>query len=457
MSDKFEYGTGRRKTATARTRVYAGSGNITVNGRAFEDYFPRKTLQMIIRQPLVLSKLAEKLDVRVNVAGGGVAGQAEAVRHGISRALLLVDPALRPILKKAGFLTLTVNEDMTLSKTDVVSVYAIHVGEGVTLSKVENGSGTEVTPVSKNGNVWYVKDTDNAQKFTVKTADADAVILVTGSDVSNSTAKTGTKTSAQVLDNSSVISADVYLYAASKVDTSAFSSSAVKVNGKTVNNNDYVKVGETLVTTLDDSEDTGVIATTTSETAVAGKSVADGYKVGNEDVTLNAAWKITLNGIDSIKVVTTGETVTDGDYVVDSKELDYDTAKGANHILDTTSGVIYGSTAVSSDVTVDKNIELSAATKVVLTDNKIATAGYRTGTDRYQEIGAPSGSDVTAYVVPGTVIEVTGKTTTTGTVIDIQVSSGTAPEKTVDEAASTTLGAYAEFRLGDVDVTLTEK
>ena len=262
---------------------------------------------------------------------------------------------------------------------------------------------------------------------------------------------------AQMLNNASAISADVYLYAASKVDTSAFSSSAVKVNGKAVSNNDYVKVGETLVTTLDDSEGTGVIATTTSETAVAGKSVADGYKVGNEDVTLNAAWKITLNGIDSIKVVTTGETVTDGDYVVDSKELDYDTAKGANHILDTTSGVIYGSTAVSSDVTVDKNIELSAATKVVLTDNKIATAGYRTGTDRYQEIGAPSGSDVTAYVVPGTVIEVTGKTTTTGTVIDIQVSSGTAPEKTVDEAASTTLGAYAEFRLGDVDVTLTEK
>ena len=359
-------------------------------------------------------------------------------------------------VKKAGFLTLTVNEDMTLSTSDVVSVYAIHVGEGVTLSKVEKGSG-EVTPVSKNENVWYVKASDNAQKFTVKTADADAVILVTGSDVSNSTAKTGTKASAQVLDNSSAISADVYLYAASKVDTSAFSSSAVKVNGKAVSNNDYVKVGETLVTTLDDSEGTGVIATTTSETAVAGKSVADGYKVGNEDVTLNAAWKITLNGIDSIKVVTTGETVTDGDYVVDSKELDYDTAKGANHILDTTSGVIYGSTAVSSDVTVDKNIELSAATKVVLTDNKIATAGYRTGTDRYQEIGAPSGSDVTAYVVPGTVIEVTGKTTTTGTVIDIQVSSGTAPEKTVDEAASTTLGAYAEFRLGDVDVTLTEK
>ena len=105
MSEKFEYGTGRRKTATARTRVYAGSGAIVVNGRTFEEYFPRKTLQMIIRQPLVLAKLAEKLDVRVNVAGGGVSGQAEAVRHGISRALLAVDPALRPLLKKAGFLT----------------------------------------------------------------------------------------------------------------------------------------------------------------------------------------------------------------------------------------------------------------------------------------------------------------------------------------------------------------
>ncbi|MBO4334931.1 MAG: 30S ribosomal protein S9 [Desulfovibrio sp.] len=105
MSEKFDYGTGRRKTATARTRLYAGSGNIIVNGRAFEEYFPRKTLQMIIRQPLVLTKMVDKLDVRVNVSGGGVAGQAEAVRHGISRALLEVDPELRGILKKAGFLT----------------------------------------------------------------------------------------------------------------------------------------------------------------------------------------------------------------------------------------------------------------------------------------------------------------------------------------------------------------
>lgn len=105
MSAKFEYGTGRRKTATARTRIYAGAGEITINGRSFADYFPRKTLQMIVRQPLAISKLADKLDVRVNVRGGGVSGQAEAVRHGIARALLLVDPDLRGALKKAGFLT----------------------------------------------------------------------------------------------------------------------------------------------------------------------------------------------------------------------------------------------------------------------------------------------------------------------------------------------------------------
>lgn len=105
MSAKFEYGTGRRKTATARARIYAGAGAITINGRTCEEYFPRKTLQMIVRQPLTISKLADKLDVRVNVAGGGMTGQAEAVRHGISRALLLVDPELRGALKKAGFLT----------------------------------------------------------------------------------------------------------------------------------------------------------------------------------------------------------------------------------------------------------------------------------------------------------------------------------------------------------------
>lgn len=105
MAEKFDIGTGRRKTATARTRLYAGSGSIVINGRPYEEYFPRKTLQMIIRQPLVLTKMLDKIDVRVNVVGGGVSGQAEAVRHGISRALLVVDPELRTQLKRAGFLT----------------------------------------------------------------------------------------------------------------------------------------------------------------------------------------------------------------------------------------------------------------------------------------------------------------------------------------------------------------
>ncbi len=105
MSTQFDYGTGRRKTATARTRLYAGSGNIEINGRPMEQYFPRKTLQMIIRQPLVLTKNTERFDIKVNVQGGGQAGQAAAVRHGISRALLQADAELRGILKRAGFMT----------------------------------------------------------------------------------------------------------------------------------------------------------------------------------------------------------------------------------------------------------------------------------------------------------------------------------------------------------------
>ncbi len=105
MSAQFDYGTGRRKTATARTRLYAGTGSIEINGRAMEEYFPRKTLQMVVRQPLVLTKTSDRFDIKVNVKGGGVSGQAEAVRHGISRALLKVDPEFRALLKKAGFLT----------------------------------------------------------------------------------------------------------------------------------------------------------------------------------------------------------------------------------------------------------------------------------------------------------------------------------------------------------------
>jgi len=103
MSVDFFYGTGRRKTSVARTRLYKGSGQIIVNGRPLEDYFPRPTLRMIVRQPLKLVKLEDKFDIKVNVDGGGMTGQAEAVRHGISRALLDYDPELRPILKKAGF------------------------------------------------------------------------------------------------------------------------------------------------------------------------------------------------------------------------------------------------------------------------------------------------------------------------------------------------------------------
>jgi len=105
MSTSFQYGTGRRKTATARTRLYDGSGRIEINGRPVEEYFPRKTLQMIIRQPMTLTNTLERLDVKVNVRGGGVTGQAEAVRHGISRALLEFDPSLRALLKRAGLLT----------------------------------------------------------------------------------------------------------------------------------------------------------------------------------------------------------------------------------------------------------------------------------------------------------------------------------------------------------------
>ncbi|MFW6323487.1 MAG: 30S ribosomal protein S9 [Desulfovibrionales bacterium] len=105
MNQDFSYGTGKRKEAVARTRIYQGSGKIEINGRTLEDFFPRATLQMIIKQPLKLTKNLDSLDVKVNVDGGGMSGQAQAVRHGISRALIQYDPDLRPVLKRAGFLT----------------------------------------------------------------------------------------------------------------------------------------------------------------------------------------------------------------------------------------------------------------------------------------------------------------------------------------------------------------
>jgi small subunit ribosomal protein S9 len=99
------YGTGRRKTSTARVYLRPGSGKIKINNREFADYFPNETLRMIIRQPLRLTDNANKFDVLINVDGGGVAGQAGAIRHGIARALMEFNGDLRPTLKKAGLVT----------------------------------------------------------------------------------------------------------------------------------------------------------------------------------------------------------------------------------------------------------------------------------------------------------------------------------------------------------------
>ena len=104
-SKPYFYGTGRRKSSVARVRVYAGNGNITINGRDIDDYFGLETLKLIVRQPLNLTDTLGKFDIVCTVAGGGVTGQAGAIRHGLSRALLQYNEELRPALKKAGFLT----------------------------------------------------------------------------------------------------------------------------------------------------------------------------------------------------------------------------------------------------------------------------------------------------------------------------------------------------------------
>ncbi len=98
-------GTGRRKKSIARVRLLPGGGNITINKRDIDDYFGLETLKMIVRAPLVLTGATGKYDVLVNVYGGGTTGQAGAIRHGISRALLIAEPELRAVLKKAGYLT----------------------------------------------------------------------------------------------------------------------------------------------------------------------------------------------------------------------------------------------------------------------------------------------------------------------------------------------------------------
>jgi small subunit ribosomal protein S9 len=99
------YGTGKRKSAIARTWLKSGSGTITINKRLIDDYFGRETAKMIVVQPLVLTDTYGTFDVNVNVSGGGMSGQAAAIRHGITKALLQINSQFRPILKKAGFVT----------------------------------------------------------------------------------------------------------------------------------------------------------------------------------------------------------------------------------------------------------------------------------------------------------------------------------------------------------------
>ena len=104
-STPYFYGTGRRKSSVARVRVYNGTGKVTINGRDIDDFFGLETLKVIVNQPLVLTGNEGKFDIVCTVNGGGVSGQAGAIRHGLSRALLVFNPELRPELKKAGFLT----------------------------------------------------------------------------------------------------------------------------------------------------------------------------------------------------------------------------------------------------------------------------------------------------------------------------------------------------------------
>lgn len=101
----YFYGTGRRKKSVARVRLYQGTGSVKINGRDIDDYFGLDTLKLIVRQPLNLTGTADKFDIECRVAGGGVTGQAGAIRHGISRALLEMNAEYRPALKAAGFLT----------------------------------------------------------------------------------------------------------------------------------------------------------------------------------------------------------------------------------------------------------------------------------------------------------------------------------------------------------------
>jgi small subunit ribosomal protein S9 len=105
MATAHYYGTGRRKTSTARVFLRSGSGNITINGRSIDEYFGREVARMIVRQPLQLTELSDKFDAQVTVKGGGSFGQAGAIRHGLTRALMDYDESLRPALRAEGFVT----------------------------------------------------------------------------------------------------------------------------------------------------------------------------------------------------------------------------------------------------------------------------------------------------------------------------------------------------------------
>ena len=104
MSEQY-YATGRRKTSSARVYLTTGSGGITVNGQPIDDFFGRKTARMIVRQPLDVVEMNDKVEIKVSVKGGGISGQAGAIRHGITRALMSYDETMRPALRKAGFVT----------------------------------------------------------------------------------------------------------------------------------------------------------------------------------------------------------------------------------------------------------------------------------------------------------------------------------------------------------------
>jgi small subunit ribosomal protein S9 len=105
MNGKYYYGTGRRKSAVARVFMAKGTGQITVNGKPLDEYFARETGRMIVRQPLALTEHLETFDIMVNVSGGGETGQAGALRHGVTRALIEFNPELKPALSTAGFVT----------------------------------------------------------------------------------------------------------------------------------------------------------------------------------------------------------------------------------------------------------------------------------------------------------------------------------------------------------------